>query len=629
MCNDNNWNLNEYIEYWIQYLKENIARCDESDLERKKYIKQLNEIMIFRYGASVNIELNHVLQNIYNNPQTRNVTFNNRKVEEISFLQKNFSVNKDDNSIAKSLSNSNIFCIQGPPGTGKTTTITEIVLQLLKKNKDYRILICSETHVAVDNALLRIAEEAKKLRFSDINICRYPQYNESTVIPMDDTSSFNDYHLPIALNHIQRNDIELARNVATYVKKSNGYDRGFEKLVISKMNILGITCNQLARFELGRDLDIPYDIAIIDEVSKATFPEIIIPLNRSRKVILVGDPMQLPPTFCREEMEIMDTLSSEQQKRTDYILKKSVIDRVFDNINKDSKSFLDTQYRMSNQIGDIVSTLFYKSKLKNGRKYNEPNSVEWLDYNTKERFPQKPIKDGGVLQNEIEASIIVKTIQERFSKVDDKFIAIITPYIKQKRYIENLLDQKNIINKSRYEVNTIDAYQGREADVVFISFVRNTGSGRFFSDLRRVNVAISRARDKVYFVGMTQYLQKHLKELLTLITNVKSIDIDNFNSNIHTPKHSSKTDDYRIDKIKVSNILVTGAFKQTPPKQEKIDKFVKEYNENKRLSKYIIVNDQNILIDGYGRYLAYVDLQLDEIEVIRSNTKIEQKLVTV
>ena len=528
MNNNDNWNLNEYIAYWIKYLERNIERFDNSDPEKTKYSRQLDELMIFKYGASVNIKLNHILQEIYNGTYSDEHSANKHKQTDISLIQQGLSINPDDNPIVKSLSNKNIFCIQGPPGTGKTTIITEIVLQLLKANPDSRILICSETHVAVDNALLRITDEVKRLNWNNIKICRYPKYNNSTVIPEDNCTSFS-YHLGIACNHIQRNDLNLAKNIASYIKNENGYDREFENLVISKMNVLGITCNQLARFKIAESLDIPYDVAIIDEVSKATFPEIIIPLNRCNKAIFVGDPMQLPPTFCREEIEIMDILSEEQQETTDYIINKSVVDRIFNNIDKDSISFLDTQYRMSKQIGDIVSSLFYEGKLKDGRKYSDQNSVEWLNYRTEEKFPKKPIQDGGVLQNEIEASIIIKTIQDRFANNNNKFIAIITPYIKQKRYIENLLNKLNILDKKQYEVNTIDAYQGREADIVFISFVRNTGSGRFFSDLRRVNVAISRAKDKVFFVGMVQYLEQHLRKLLYLVKNMHLVDITDDN----------------------------------------------------------------------------------------------------
>ena len=96
-------------------------------------------------------------------------------------------------------------------------------------------------------------------------------------------------------------------------------------------------------------------------------------------------------------------------------------------------------------------------------------------------------------------------------------------------YTPDIWKTLNIIDKKQYEVNTIDAYQGREADIVFISFVRNNGSGRFFSDLRRLNVAISRAKDKVFFVGMAQYLEKHLSKLLSRIINIHQVDITEYN----------------------------------------------------------------------------------------------------
>ena len=94
MNNNDNWNLNEYIAYWIKYLERNIERFDNSDPEKTKYSRQLDELMIFKYGASVNIKLNHILQEIYNGTYSDEHSANKHKQTDISLIQQGLSINK-------------------------------------------------------------------------------------------------------------------------------------------------------------------------------------------------------------------------------------------------------------------------------------------------------------------------------------------------------------------------------------------------------------------------------------------------------------------------------------------------------------------------------------------------------
>ncbi|WP_297296539.1 AAA domain-containing protein [uncultured Brachyspira sp.] len=128
----------------------------------------------------------------------------------------------------------------------------------------------------------------------------------------------------------------------------------------------------------------------------------------------------------------------------------------------------------------------------------------WLDYNTNERFPNNY---GGELYNPIEIDLINSSI-ESLNIDTDTSIAVITPYKKQKRELKEIINGNEKLKHLNIEIDTIDAFQGKEADIVYFSVVRNTGSARFFSNIKRLNVAISRTKSRLYMVGMSRYCNK-------------------------------------------------------------------------------------------------------------------------
>ena len=278
-------------------------------------------------------------------------------------------------------------------------------------------------------------------------------------------------------------------------------NKKYNKYICENANIIGITCNQMARFKLD-ELDDIYDLIIIDEVSKNTLPEILIPASFAKKLILVGDPNQLPPVFCKDEIETMNEIDTKLQEELIY---NSLVDKLFSNVDRETMfGMLDTQYRMEAKIGDIVSKFFYEGQLKNGTEYSNDESIYWLDYNTDKKFP---INYGGELYNPIEANLINKSI-ESLNIDRNVSIAVITPYKRQKKELKNIISGNERLNHLNIEIDTIDAFQGKEADIVYFSVVRNTGSARFFSNIKRLNVAVSRTKSKLYMVGMSKYCNR-------------------------------------------------------------------------------------------------------------------------
>ena len=237
-----------------------------------------------------------------------------------------------------------------------------------------------------------------------------------------------------------------------------------------------------------------FDVAIIDEVCKATLPEILAPMIIARKAVLLGDPKQLPPVFCSEERQIIRQLEKCHLNRYMYI------DSLFE--NSDKVLMLDKQYRMSNQIGEMISTLFYDGYLKNGRDEDSIDPLSWITYTPTQQWPttQEENSEKPRIFNKDECIIIVDLVTEIRNSRPEITIGIITPYRAQTTLLREMIQQSDKI-----KIDTVDGFQGKERDVIIFSVTRTTGSYRFLADTRRLNVALSRAKDSIIIVGDTKY----------------------------------------------------------------------------------------------------------------------------
>lgn len=248
-------------------------------------------------------------------------------------------------------------------------------------------------------------------------------------------------------------------------------------------------------------------------------PEILAPLTIAQKAILVGDPKQLPPVFCSEEIEVIKSI--EKCNLQSYLY----IDDLF--LKSPNTTLLDTQYRMTNRIGDLIGTLFYDGALKNGRNIDGDKDIIWVDYTPTELWPRNEAdsEEPQRIFNLDECRIITSILKDLDRSVDNfTSVAVIAPYRHQVAMLRRLLQNEHF-NNLDVNADTIDGFQGKECDVVVFSLTRTIGSFRFLADVRRLNVALSRARDKLYIVGNLSYATNH-RLLKSIIEHCEKINCD-------------------------------------------------------------------------------------------------------
>ncbi len=488
----------DHLTSWKAFLNERIS-LTEDDGERIKCERQIKTIERVRCGAV----LNPNLLSEFVSPTTEE---SEEGVCEDFYFDLNDSQRK---AVRLALGENDLSLIQGPPGTGKTQVIAEICLQFLSRNPGLRILVCSETHVAVNNLLSRNAQYRKGIRIVRIrdkeNDDAVDEFSPETII---------DSYLNWAADSIQNKaaytiiEEELRDSFSNDQRKINQ----IEKALALSANIVGMTCNRAAAYDF-RDRTEMFDIAIIDEVCKATLPEILSPLVISRKAILLGDPKQLPPVFCSEEQEIIRSIQNCNLNRFMYI----------DSLFSEGKtvSVLDTQYRMSNQIGRMISDLFYNGSLRNGRNEDIDDGLTWITYNPSNDWPvsTEELSDRPKIYNKDECRIVADLVEQIINESNhDTTVAVIAPYRAQISFL-----RRACIDSDRVKIDTVDGFQGKESDVMIFSVTRTKGSYRFLADDRRVNVALSRARDRIFIVGNQEYSEKE-PLLKTIMEQCKIIE---------------------------------------------------------------------------------------------------------
>ena len=339
----------------------------------------------------------------------------------------------------------------------------------------------------MNNLIHRIAKQNDQIRIVRIQ----DKDNDDSIDDFSPETLLNEY-FSWASKGIQNKD--ALSIIAEEMADSS--DISFEKALALSANITGMTCNRVAAYDF-KDISEMYDVAIIDEVCKATLPEILAPLLISKKAILLGDPKQLPPVFCSEEQEVIRSIENCNLNKYMYI------DELFSRNN--NTAVLNTQYRMTKQIGDMISQVFYGGMLTNGRNKEIEHGLIWIDYSPSRHWPIDENGRSGKREIfNIEECHIVKMLLEKLYSENEKLeVAIITPYKAQaKRLRETCSLNKNV------KIDTVDGFQGKEADIVIFSMTRTTGSYRFLADERRLNVALSRAKDQIFIVGNKEYCEK-------------------------------------------------------------------------------------------------------------------------
>lgn len=556
---------------------------------------------------------------------------------DLQFIQ---PLNESQQEVVKAaLATEDFLIVQGPPGTGKTTFITEVVLQTLKANPDARILLSSQTHVALDNALERIQAKNPNLKLvrlgnhervsenvhsllleeqmeqwregaiakgqefidnwsaqrgisqhnseiatlfqemktlvtkienlrGDVNIWKHdldemlainynPENPDSlleTKIPKDKLEECQSIEAEISIlrkqlkeareqqkekskrlkeltgssiNKLLRLSVQeieerinqlinpnapdakmLQRLIAIQAEWFDQFGRNekFNAPLIKRSQVVAGTC-----IGIPRDIqDIEFDLCIVDEASKATATEVLVPIARSHRWILVGDPKQLPP-FRDEASRDSDFL--EKYELTQDDIRETLFDRLLRTLPDGCRKMLTIQHRMVAPIGNLVSECFYDGQLKSARTDLDqhlrsvlPQPVTWLTTTKLQNSREQSANSS--FNNICEVNVIVqflKQLNQTAVKAQKKYsVAVLTGYAAQLKLLDrNLASELNNWQALTVECNTVDAFQGREADIAVYSVTRSNKEGKvgFLRDAERLNVALSRGKVGLVIVG--------------------------------------------------------------------------------------------------------------------------------
>jgi len=373
-------------------------------------------------------------------------------------------------ALKKALAAPDVFVVIGPPGTGKTTVIAELLVQLANSGK--RVLVVSITNGAVDNIVEALAQ-----RGDEIGV-RFGNWYKIRDTAMD----------------------------STLIRLIDGKkDKALAAVESMKQTSVVLTTCSSACLDLVRVA--PFDIVIFEEASQVKMQSAFIPITQAQKIVIFGDDKQLPPV-------------SQLHRQPDSLLRIVLesIDRC--GMSHSLVGHLDIQYRMKGKICSVVNELFYGNSLRT----HERAESQALKYSLP---PSMPAWAGRVLDPDVSVSIVnVESIEEsrgnslfnRLSaKVDELLvealneaglregqIGLITPYKEQQRLLSTHLEKKA-------EIDTIDAYQGREKDIVIFDLVRANPNFQlgFTVQPNRLNVALSRARQKLIIVMNSRTFERN------------------------------------------------------------------------------------------------------------------------
>ena len=556
----------------IQLQKYEIINFEKKLDKTKKYLiaydYQIEEILWNKKNRALedtknaDVEIPNLLRKI-NEPK---VLEPNTFVEVERFFDSNLDYNQKDAAIkTMSLaSGSEILLIQGPPGTGKTTTIVEIVKQLLDRHRHWKILIASQSNQAVDNVLEKIYQtgnEEKILRIgneekmSDIARQFTPDKVLDTLIKENinriKVNSIRDEDLQVEteLQTLQKDFDKSLQNITSKLsqdKRSKEYN--LATLFIKNIRLVFGTLLGILSWSNFRD--ITFDIAIIDEAGRATLSELLVPYVKARKIVFVGDHKQLAPVIDDEIIKNLNSFTKEE-------VTISFFERLFEKLeksNKDGMQHLEHfkhrliyNYRAEDKICQLYNQPFYDGELRTaksieGKKEHNlsifNSSVVWLDTSKRDDREDEQ-KDTGKI-NKCNVLIIESKLQEILQEMKKNniqhSIGIITPYKAQVNLLSEMLisikkdfkeyyrhnadanQDKDLHNG--FDIGTVDSFQGSDRDIIIYDCVRSSKSKNsfedknkrkrnkinFIADEKRLNVSLSRAKKLLIIVGDIEFL---------------------------------------------------------------------------------------------------------------------------
>ena len=434
-----------------------------------------------------------------------------------------------ETAVNKVLCARDVAIVHGPPGTGKTTTLVEAIYETL--HREPQVLVCAQSNTAVDWI-------SEKLVDRGVNVLRIgnPTRVNDKMLSFTYERRFENHPLYPELWSIRKNLRELGSRA-----RRGSYDE--REGVRSRMSRLRDRATAL-EIQINAELfDGAHVIAstlvssnhrllngrrfgtlFIDEAAQALEAACWIAIRKADRVVLAGDHCQLPPTIkCYEAAR--------------GGLERTLMERVVSN-KPAVVSLLKVQYRMHEEIMKFPSQWFYNGELEAASEVRYrgildwDTPIHWIDTSEMD-FKEEFVGETFGRINKAEADLLLSELKIYINRIggnrilEEKIdIGIISPYKAQVQYLRSKIKADASLKpyRSLFTVNTVDGFQGQERDVIFISLVRTNEEGQigFLNDLRRMNVAITRARMKLVILGEAETLKHHgfYRRLLEFIQNI-------------------------------------------------------------------------------------------------------------
>ncbi len=439
------------------------------------------------------------------------------RVPKVIWFDRNLNEFQQD-AVKRALAAQDVALVHGPPGTGKTTVLVEIIRQHVARGE--RVLATAPSNIAVDNILekllgtgLRVtrlghpARTLESLRHGNLaaQIEADPAYEE--VQELDayrERLIHRKSRFGRGISQLGYEERQLReREVGKLWRQARDLESDIAKHIVAGANVvLGTHAGISKRYVKG-----DFDLVVLDEASQASEPLSWVPLTMARKAVFAGDANQLPPTIYSKEA-------------AEGGLSITLFDRLKDLLPASAQTLLRVQYRMHEEIMRFPSDAFYEGRLIADESVRTHVAAE-LPGVAPSDLTSRPltyVDTAGAgydetwnemlesRENKGEAELAVKLLYELLgSGIKAKDAAILTPYVAQAKLLKTLVREPGL------EIGSVDGFQGREKEAVILSLVRSNEGGQigFLGDMRRLNVAITRARRCLIVVGDSATIGRH------------------------------------------------------------------------------------------------------------------------
>ena len=452
----------------------------------------------------------------------RDLFYSRKKPETFSFPPLHFPYLNatQEEAVNLVLRAKDVAIVHGPPGTGKTTTLVEAIRETLMREN--QVLVCAQSNMAVDWIseklvdrginVLRIGNPTKvndkMLSFTyERRFEAHPDYTQLWAI----RKAIRDLR-----SHRRRGDEKFHQKLESLKSRATELEIRINNELFGEARVIASTLVGSANRLLDGH---KFGTLFVDEAAQALEAACWIPMRRVSRVVLAGDHCQLPPT-----VKSIAALKAG--------LGKTLMEHIVE-MHPEAVSLLKIQYRMNDDIMRFSSNYFYNGQVESAPevKYRSildlDTPMTWIDTSQLDlpadsdiSFKEQFVGESFGRINKAEAEVTLLALQHYFNQIgkqrllDEHIdVGIISPYRAQVQYLRRLLMKREFFKPFRrlISVNTVDGFQGQECDIIVISMVRSNDDGQigFLRDLRRMNVAITRARMKLIILGDKNTMTRH------------------------------------------------------------------------------------------------------------------------